>query len=66
MDQTSLFSYVAFAISIASAIIGVINHKQIKSKCCGASGTIGIDIGPTTPTDTRPAQLTGITVDVPR
>ena len=66
MDETSLFSYIAFAISIASTIIGIINHKQIKSKCCGASGTIGIDIGPTTPTENRPATLTDIAVDAQR
>ena len=47
--QANAIAYIAFAISVGSAIIGIINHKQIRSSCCGAKGTIGIDIGPTSP-----------------
>ena len=47
--QANAIAYIAFAISVGSAIIGIINHKQIRSTCCGAKGTIGIDIGPTSP-----------------
>jgi len=49
MDQGTILGTIAVVISVASAIIGAINHTKIKSKCCGKEGTISFDIDKTTP-----------------
>ena len=33
--QTQFFMYSGFAISILTAIFGVVNRSHIRSKCCG-------------------------------
>ena len=48
MDE-QLFSYFAFAMSVLSIIIGAINHKRIRSTCCGKNITSSIDIESTSP-----------------
>jgi hypothetical protein len=52
MDSTTttVISYCSFLISIASIVIGAINHKRIRSKCCGREITSSIDIENTSPT----------------
>lgn len=48
MDQ-NVISYVAVITSIASIVLGIINHKRIRSSCCGRDVTTSIDIESTTP-----------------
>ena len=40
---------VAIFVSVATAIIGIINHKRIRSKCCGREMSASVDIENTTP-----------------
>jgi len=47
MDQTSIIAWCGFAISIASAVLGIINHKRIRSNCCGLKTEVSLDISPT-------------------
>lgn len=49
MDDTQIYSIIALALSIASAIITAINHKRIRSNCCGLKQEVSIDIETTTP-----------------
>jgi hypothetical protein len=49
MDDTQIYSIIALALSIGSAIITAINHKRIKSNCCGRIAVVGIDIETSTP-----------------
>jgi hypothetical protein len=45
MDGNSILSIVAIVLSVLGMIIGVINHKKIKSKCFGVDlGETSIDI----------------------
>jgi hypothetical protein len=53
MDDNQVFSIVALAISIGSTIIGIINHKRIRSNCCGVKQEISLDIETTTPVDKK-------------
>lgn len=53
MDDNQVFSIVALAISIGSTIIGIINHKRIRSNCCGVKKEISLDIETTTPIDKK-------------
>jgi hypothetical protein len=53
MDASALVGvvggYVAMALTIVGAIYAAINHKRIRSNCCGTRGEISLDI------DTMPA-----------
>lgn len=61
-DQTTtVISYCGLLLSIASVIMGVINHKRIRSKCCGHTADISVDIENTTP----PTKMAPINVSVP-
>ncbi len=42
-------SVVAVIISVGGTIIGILNHKRIRSNCCGKDVTASIDIESTTP-----------------
>ena len=55
MDQTSsnIIALVSIALSVGTAVIGVVNHKRIRSTCCGKVAEASLDIENTTPT--RPA-----------
>lgn len=49
MDN-NILSIVAIVVSVLSVVIGIINHKKIKSKCLGRDlGETSIDITTTTP-----------------
>lgn len=48
MDST-IAAYVSLAISTAAVILGVINHKRIRSSCCGKEASVSLDIEATTP-----------------
>lgn len=45
----SIPGYVALGVSVASVIYGVINHKVIRSKCCGRVLEASLDIDSTSP-----------------
>ena len=49
MDTNAIVSWTSLAIGIFSTLLGVINHKRIRSQCCGRSGEISFDIENTTP-----------------
>jgi hypothetical protein len=47
--DTNVTSYIAILISSASIVLGIINHKRIRSTCCGHRGEVSIDVENTTP-----------------
>ena len=49
MDDNNILGIVAICISVGSTILGIINHKKIRSKCCGRELSASIDIEPSTP-----------------
>jgi len=50
MDNNNILMTVSLVISVLSIIIGLINHRKIKSKCCGQNlGETSIDITSTSP-----------------
>ena len=52
--DSNILSTIAIIISILSAIIGIINHRKVKSKCFGHDiGETSIDITTTTPEQTN-------------
>jgi hypothetical protein len=53
-QTTVVLSYCGLMISIASLIITAINHKRIRSRCCGHQSDLSIDIENTTPPTKKP------------
>ena len=49
MDTNAIMGYVSFGISVCGLILGIINHRRIRSTCCGRTGDISIDIDKTSP-----------------
>lgn len=47
MDTGAALGGTGLFISIAGVIYSAINHKHIKSKCCGKEYDVSIDIGTT-------------------
>ena len=50
MDESKIMSLVAIIVAVGGTIVGIINHKRIRSSCCGKTMTASIDIETTTPT----------------
>ena len=49
MDTNNVVSYVAIVVSVASVVLGVINHRRIRSNCCGRIGVVSLDVEPSSP-----------------
>lgn len=50
MENSNVLSVLAIIISIGTTVVGIINHKKIRSKCCGRELSASVDIEPSTPT----------------
>lgn len=48
-DEASITAYTAIAISVLTTILGIVNHKRVRSTCCGKKGEVSLDIEQTTP-----------------
>jgi len=51
MDSNSILSVVAIVISVLGSIYTIINHRKIRSRCCGSKEIVlaSLDIESTTP-----------------
>lgn len=49
MDSSEITGAIALIISIGGVIIAIINHKRIRSNCCGRDMSVSVDIENTTP-----------------
>jgi hypothetical protein len=47
MDQTEILSTIALIISVGGTILAVINHKRIRSNCCGKKAEVSLEIDTT-------------------
>lgn len=50
-QEASITAYVAIAISLMTTVVGIINHKRVRSTCCGKKAEVSFDIEATTPPD---------------
>jgi len=46
---TQIVSYLSLALAVGGIIISAINHKRIRSTCCGVEKSISLDIDTTSP-----------------
>jgi hypothetical protein len=44
METNNILGMVAIIISVGTTIVGIINHKRIKSKCCGRKIEMELEI----------------------
>jgi len=47
--STQIVSYVALAIAVGGMVVGVFNHKRIRSSCMGRTASMSLDIETTSP-----------------
>jgi hypothetical protein len=59
MDQntTTAIAYSGFVISLAGSIYAAVNHKRVRSNCCGAKIEASFDVETTTPPNAAPAPI---------
>lgn len=50
-QEANITAYVAIAISLMTTIVGIVNHKRLRSVCCNKKLEVSIDIEATTPPD---------------
>lgn len=59
MEQSEVLAILAIIVSIGGTVLGIINHKRVRSKCCGREVSASLDIEPSTPNlpikDIKPA-----------
>jgi len=48
-DDSTITSIVAIVVSLGGIVLGIVNHKRIRSNCCGKELTASIDVETTTP-----------------
>ena len=49
MDSNTIMSTVAIVVSVLGSIVAVINHKRIRSNCCGLKLEAALDVEDTSP-----------------
>ncbi len=53
-DTTTILAYVGTALGALSTLYSIINHKRIRSTCCGVKAEVSLDIDNTTPQEKKP------------
>jgi hypothetical protein len=49
MDQGSILGIIALIFSFIGSVVTIINHKRIRSSCCGKEISTSLDIENTSP-----------------
>ena len=50
----SYAGYISFVMMIIGTVIAGVNHRRIRSECCGRAGSVSLDIENTTPKGPEP------------
>jgi len=48
-QTTAIVGYVSILLSVGTIIFGAVNHKRVRSTCCGHKVDVSLDIENTTP-----------------
>jgi hypothetical protein len=48
-NTTAVVGYCSLVLSVGTIVLGVINHKRIRSNCCGHRVDVSLDVENTTP-----------------
>lgn len=63
MDPNAIAGYLALALMIADKAYQAINHRRLRSNCCGKEVVASIDVETTTPPPKKPAENAAPPVD---
>jgi len=50
MDETTWMSWTGFLLGLLGTVYAAINHRRIRSNCCGNKLEASLDVDATTPT----------------
>ena len=56
-ESTTAVAYVGLIVSIITTLVGIINHKRIRSNCCGKVAEASIEIDNVSPTDKKKVEF---------
>ena len=45
----SYAGYISLIMMIAGTVVAAVNHRRIRSECCGRTGAVSLDIDTTSP-----------------
>ena len=48
-NTTAVVGYVSILLSVGTIIFGAVNHKRVRSNCCGHKVNVSLDVENTTP-----------------
>lgn len=51
--ENTILPWVAIVLSVGSVVIGIVNHRRIRSNCCGKTASVSLDIDNTSPLAAR-------------
>jgi hypothetical protein len=49
MESEMIMSGIALIVAVVGTIVALVNHKRIRSNCCGREMSISFDVEATTP-----------------
>ena len=49
MDTSNILGLIGFGVSILGAVYTAVNHKRVRSRCCGKTLDMSVDVENTTP-----------------
>ena len=55
-DTTTILAYVGTVMGVSSTLLGIVNHRRIRSNCCGVKTEMSIDVEATTPPERQPTE----------
>lgn len=47
MESSQVMGMIALIVSVGGIVIGIINHKKVRSSCCGRKMEVSLDIDDT-------------------
>jgi len=49
MDTSNILGLIGFGVSLLGAVYTAVNHKRVRSRCCGTLVEASLDVENTTP-----------------
>lgn len=54
MQIGSIAGYISLCLMIVGSVVAAVNHRRIRSGCCGREVSISLDVDATTPPQAKP------------
>jgi hypothetical protein len=57
-ETSGIIAIIGLVISVGGSVLAIVNHKRLRSTCCGKKIEASIDIEETTPPTSLPPKIT--------